>query len=355
MNQVALAHKSGIDRDSLVAWMIAAIDHAEGLSRDRLIRRVIAPAGLPVELLVDDARLAEIYFARLGSGSPASFAAQDRIYILTGETSALAAPLWQDINCDAKAFQAAAAKAGFRAAYPLIPRFWQFFDTKRRVGIQIARHAADRPKWDTGAPLRLYLHWLLAGNGSRLVHGASLGLDGRGVLILGKGGAGKSATTLAGLAAGLVTTGDDYVALDMRASPSVRLLYRIVKQNREGLDRVANLRGMLANRVPNWQGKIEFDPVDFFPGAMAERLGLVAILLPRIAHAARPTIAPTAPASAMLALMSTNLHQHIGEAETGMAFFGDMLRRLPCFSIELAQDAAANGEALRGLLQTLPK
>ena len=47
----------------------------------------------------------------------------------------------------------------------------------------------------------------------RIAHAASLGRDGRGILLLGHGGAGKSGTALAGVAAGLQTVGDDYVAL----------------------------------------------------------------------------------------------------------------------------------------------
>ena len=350
MNQVTLGRKTGLDRHSFVAWMKAAIDHAEALPREKLTHRVLAPAGLPMEVIVDDAALAQRYFPRLAAGSQPTSLARNRIYVLSSDISGLSAPDWQDTDCTAKAFQAAASKDDFRASYPLIPRIWQFFDTKRRIGIQLTQSSHRLPRWDAAAPLRLHLHWLLAECGARLTHGASLGLEHRGILILGKGGTGKSATTLAGLAAGLSTTGDDYVALDRR-TPSVYPLYRIMKQDRDGLERLPNLCGKLAGHPANWQGKIEFDPEDVFPHTIVDRLDLTAILLPRIAHAARPSIEAVAPATAMLALMSTNLHQHIGEQEMGMAFFGDLLRRLPCFRIDLAHDAMANGAAIREFLQ----
>jgi hypothetical protein len=180
-------------------------------------------------------------------------------------------------------------------------------------------------------------------------------LRGRGLLILGKGRAGKSSTTLAGLTAGLSTVGDDYVALADGDIPSVRLLYRVVKQDRQGLGRIPGLAAGLADRATNWQGKVEFNPLEFFPDAFAQSFNLAAVMVPHIAHAVRPSIAPIAPSSAMLSLMSTNLHQHIGEPETGMAFFGDILRKCPCFRIDLAVDGLANGTALRQFLDASPQ
>ena len=56
----------------------------------------------------------------------------------------------------------------------------------------------------------------------------------------------------------------------------------------------------------------------------------------------------------MLALMSSNLHQYLGEKEVGMALFADLLRRLPCYRMALSDDPGRNGEVLRGFLETLP-
>ena len=355
MNEVSLGRQGGIDRHSLARWMKGAIDRALALSGNRLVRRTIALAGLALDVQIDDPALAEIYFARFAPGQALAGASGDRLYVLSGASSALVPPLWADANCSAKTYQAAVLKAGLRAAYPLIPRFWQFFDMDRRVGIQLAPDRQRLPKWDVAAPLRRHLHWLLEERGSRLVHAATLGLEGRGLLILGKGGAGKSGTTLAGLVAGLSTAGDDYVALESGPVPVVRSLYRILKQDRHGLNRLPGLSNRLIGRQANWQGKIEFDPEEIFPGAIADSLALTAIMIPRIARAPRPSIVPILPSAAMLSLMSTNLHQHLGEPEHGMAFFAGILRRLPCYRIDLAEDAPANGAALRKFLETAPR
>ncbi len=82
---------------------------------------------------------------------------------------------------------------------------------------------------------------------------------------------------------------------------------------------------------------------------------LGAVLLPTIVHAAVPAIHAVTPAAAMLALMSSNLHQYLGEREVGMALFARLLRSLPCYRIQLSNDAMRNGELLRRFLQGLPR
>ena len=56
----------------------------------------------------------------------------------------------------------------------------------------------------------------------------------------------------------------------------------------------------------------------------------------------------------MLALMSSNLHQNLGEKDVGMALFAGLLRRLPRYCMDLSDDPGRNGVALREFLQTLP-
>ena len=117
--------------------------------------------------------------------------------------------------------------------------------------------------------------------------------------------------------------------------------------------RVPALKNRVADFAINWQGKLEFNPDEIFPGAMVDELTLEAVLLPAIVHAAVPRIYPVTAATAMLALVSSNLHQHLGEKEKGMDVFGRLLRRLPCYRMDLANDATRNGELLLEFLQHL--
>src|SRR5690349_22946983 len=77
------------------------------------------------------------------------------------------------------------------------------YDATEATGVLWARDAERMAPWEPGSPLRSLLRWVLAAHGLHLLHAAAVGTpDGRGVLLCGPGGAGKSTTALAFLAAG---------------------------------------------------------------------------------------------------------------------------------------------------------
>ena len=94
---------------------------------------------------------------------------------------------------------------------------WRFFDPASAQGVEMIENPKALPDWDFSFPMRDFLHWGLQSIGWRLVHSGTLGVNGRGALIIGAGGSGKSGTTLAGLTRGLQTVGDDYIALSLDA------------------------------------------------------------------------------------------------------------------------------------------
>jgi len=344
-----------IDRRTVAAFLRRAIGAVEMLPGPKLHQRLMAPAGIPLELWFDDAAEADFTVARLTDAkSDVATEAPTRLYILSSASIGEGLlPSWGDESCEAAEFHAILADAGLRAAYPFRPQEWLALDMNARVGIQLARSPADLPDWFAGAPLRQHLHWLLRARNWRIAHAATLGRDGRGILVLGHGGAGKSGTTLAGLAARLQTVGDDYVALGGIAPAVARPLFRIVKQDRAGLARIAGLTERTAHLSENWKSKVEFDAAQLFPGCFADELRIGAVVLPNVAHAPVPRITQTGAGEAMRALMRTNLYQFPGEADDGLGYYGALLRSLPVFRLELSDNAADNGAALAAFIATL--
>jgi len=170
--------------------------------------------------------------------------------------------------------------------------------------------------------------------------------------LFGSGGAGKSGTTLAGVAAGLASVGDDYVALGGSAPAVATPLFRVFKQDRRGLRRVGLLEK--TDTLPeNWMRKVEFDPTAFFPDCLADALEIRALVLPRIAHAAQPRFVPISGGEAMRSLIPTNLLQFPGEPDDGMAYYAGLLRRLPAYRLDLSADARQCGAALRDFIGAL--
>lgn len=226
---------------------------------------------------------------------------------------------------------------------------WSFLDPGRGRAVQVLRRPCGWPAWETAAPWRQVLAWAHLAAGRLMVHGATLGHAGHGVLIAGKGGSGKSGTTLAGLMAGLDTAGDDYVLLEpgqelARAWP----LYRLAKQDRAGLARLG-LQDR-ADGVENWQGKFEFDIEALGSGRLAP-LSLRAVVLPRITHGARCRFSRVSAREALLALAPSGIFQLVGDAARSLALHAAVLRKLPAYQLELGSDPREIGDAIATFLE----
>lgn len=338
------------DGPGAIEWMRGTITKLTSTSLSSFSKRSMSLAGMPLELHFDDAAMADDYCVTVLHEAVGN-AAPTRLYILSHPTDLdISLPVLDPQGCSEAAFQEMASDAGLRVAYPHNPNIWKFLDTRNNVGVQVSWSRKDLPPWDATAPLRHHLHWILDLSGQRFAHAATLGLNGKGVVLFGPGGAGKSGTTLAGLCAGLQTVGDDYVALGLENNAVARPLFRVVKQDRAGLARNPSLASSTTGLPSDWRGKVAFDPSEFFADAFVDRLELGAIILPRIAHVETPSLRPARPQEAMLALVTSNLHQFPAEMKNGMSFFASLLRKVPCFHLDLSHDAGRNGDLIKAFI-----
>jgi hypothetical protein len=188
-----------------------------------------------------------------------------------------------------------------------------------------------------------------------LVHAATLGVDGHGVLIAGAGGAGKSATTLAGVVAGLESVGDDYVLLDLRDRPVTYPLYRVMKIDPAGYRRIG-LAAYLPEPGPlNWQGKYEFDFAELGRGRRANALRIEAILVANITGRAGTSVRPIGKREAMLALAPSSLFQLHGDRQESVRALADLVRDLPCFGLDLGSDPNGIADTIARLIRQVTR
>ena len=182
-------------------------------------------------------------------------------------------------------------------------------------------------RWDRAAPLRTALHFALEGPSRQLVHGAVVGIGGRGGLLAGRGGSGKSTTTLACLRAGMQVVGDDYAAVELIA----------------GQARAWNLYGSMkiGERDDGPGGRDDRRTLIFgddLPGAPTEMLELAALLLPRVAGGPRSTLSAASPAAALRALAPSTLLQAPYEDRPSLGILADLARTLPAYHLDLGDD-----------------
>src|SRR5205807_649323 len=116
-----------------------------------------------------------------------------------------------------------------RALYMVGIRALSVYDADANASWYWAADADRLPAWECASPLRHVLHWWLADHGLQQVHAGSVGTERGAVLVVGRGGRGKSTTTLAALGQGLKYVGDDYVAVELEPEPLVHSIYNAGK------------------------------------------------------------------------------------------------------------------------------
>lgn len=340
---------------NLRAYARARIEAAAAYSRDRLHhRRLITPA-LECDVWYSSAALADLYESRLVSRKEVSSGPRRRvqIHLLDASLGDWEYPaVWEENAWFAtREFDKQLAQDGLRGIYHDAPS-WQFFDTAAGTGI----HTLPRPDgiapWEPGSPLRLFLHWAHATAGIRLTHAATLASNGNGALIVGSSGSGKSGTTLAGLLHGLTSAGDDYVLLDLGEAITAHAIYRVFKQDAEGLRRAGLTPAAVGAGEPNWHGKYEFDAARLAPQAFVERMTVRAVLIPQVAHAARTRFEPVPAARAAMALAPSAVFQLSGDMDGGFRFLAEVARRLPAFRVLLSENPAEIADAIGTFLES---
>ena len=227
---------------------------------------------------------------------------------------------------------------------------WQFYDRAAAVGVQSLPTELGIPPWETGSPLRLFLHWAYAATDMRLTHAATLGLNGRGALIAGASGSGKSGTTLAGLLNGLNSAGDDYVLVEQGPRIVAHSVFTVFKLDPDRLRRSGLASADFGDTRLNWHGKIEFDAAKRYPHAFTDRMEICALLLPEIAGSRNTVIERASMQEAALALAPSAVFQLPGDNAEGFRFFAGLARRLPAFRVRLSENPAEIAAAIGSFL-----
>jgi hypothetical protein len=237
-----------------------------------------------------------------------------------------------------------------RTAFVRDPDLLSLFDAERRLAVYWTHDARELPYWESGSPLKAILSWWAQRRGSRLVHAAAVGRADGGVLIVGKGGSGKSTTAISCLVSSLGYCGDDYVLVQAEPAPHVYSLYNSGKLDSAHVDSLPHVLSGISNRNRLQTEKALIFIWDCFPEKIVAGFPIRAILVPRIIEGAATSVRTTTAAAALFAIAPSSIFQLPGADGDTFAFLSRLVKQVPCLRLDLGRDLARIPEVIDELL-----
>ena len=226
-------------------------------------------------------------------------------------------------------------------------------DLGARTAWYWVRDPSVLPYWEQAAPLRQILHWYMATQGIQQVHSGAVGTPDGGVLLVGKGGSGKSTCSLTSLVSDLRYAGDDYVMVSIEPEPWIHSLFNTGKVEPHNLERVPHLRPAITNADRLHDEKAVVFVEQHFPDRPIAGFPLKAVVLPRITGGPVTRAVPTSAAAALAALAPSTVFQLHTAGREAFSFMAALVRQIPAFVLELGEDASAIPDAIADLLRSL--
>jgi hypothetical protein len=222
-------------------------------------------------------------------------------------------------------------------------------DAKEKLAFYWTRDAARLPWHESSFPLRHLLANFFRRRDRHVIHAAAVGDETGAVLIVGKGGSGKSTATLACATNGLFYLGDDYTLVGVEPEPRAWSLYSSAKMNADTLNWFPQLKPFVQH-----DGGAKEKSSLFLNGApglrFAERLPIRAVLWPRITGRAETELTPASPTTLLLALAPSSILQTPGGGDSVLRALSQLVRSVPTCILEAGNDPAQIASAIKKFL-----
>ena len=242
---------------------------------------------------------------------------------------------------------------GISAIYNAGPNVLTVIDFERNRGWLLKLDDDTFPYWEVGSPFRFLLHEWFAARGLQYVHGAAVGTEKGGVLLVGKGGSGKSTTALLCAAAGMQYAGDDYCLIEP-ARAWAHSLYNTGKlKGPEDYARLPQLKGLSTNpdsfeRGGDGKGVYFLDAI--WPDRVVAGMPLRAIVVPRVTGQAASSVEPCSAFDALVAMLPSTVAQLPAATNEDCDRMVALAEKLPTYLLHLGTDIRGIPAALTTLL-----
>lgn len=234
--------------------------------------------------------------------------------------------------------------------YQIDAYLFSMIDIERNLAFLWASDVSKIPYYINGAPIHSIFHYWFTKHKQQIVHAASVGTKDGAVLIVGKGGSGKSTSALACLNAGMYYLGDDYTLISNDAKPLVYSLYCSGKVNVEDMDRFPQLQARVGNDQLIIDQKALYFLGDVFPSQFISHLPIKAVLLPVISGKPHSQLRKTSAAAVLKALAPSTLFQLPGAGEQAFRTMVNCVSKVQTFNLELGSDLSSIPTVIKNYL-----
>ena len=230
----------------------------------------------------------------------------------------------------------------------------QMIDLDQNKAIYWIPDARDAPYYHSITPLRTTLHWWLNKHNLFVVHAAAVGISEGGVLVTGKGGAGKSTTALSCIDGGLDYVGDENCLISNTPEPYAHSLYSSGTLEAEDVDKFPSLASSLRNANRLHLEKAVYSLFDKYPHNLPGGLPIKAVFVPRVCGKSTTSIQRRSSSQTLVALAPGSLFQLPGAGRNSFRAMADLLRAVPCYTLELGTDLSQIPIVIEDFLRNQP-
>lgn len=241
----------------------------------------------------------------------------------------------------------------FLAAFQHEAGILSLLDKRQAQAIFWAKNADEVSVAERAAPLRIILGWWMSYRGCQLVHAGGVGTSSGGVLIVGKGGAGKSSTALSCFLSPLGYAGDDYCLLAPAPQPTVFSLYSSAKIHAHDLLKFPFLEPLVSNRRQLDKEKAVCFLFEAHAGKLRSQFPLRAVLIPQLTGERETRVVAAPRAAGLKALAPTTITQMPDAGGEVIQRIASVVRTVPCFYLNLGTEMSRIPDVIARLLASL--
>lgn len=183
---------------------------------------------------------------------------------------------------------------------------FQVADTCEKRAFYWMQNEDQLPEWERSFSFRNILHHFTENTSYCMLHAAGLGTSEGGVILPGKGGSGKSNTSLACVGSNILYLGDDFLLVDTETLTAFSL-YNIAKIEQHRLSFFTEIQNKITPENVFASGKIPFFLYPSFRMSLIKSFKVKAILLPQFSGLQNTAVEQASAAESLKAMAPSTL------------------------------------------------